>query len=86
MAMLSKLRHRWKGFRFNLPDSSIFVRWRCPEAHSANFITIRVHPTYRFCLAVDALGLRRSGSWPQIINQAQDIPEQFPRRAGGRRR
>jgi len=28
---------------------------------------------------MDFLGLRRNGSWPQIINQAQDFPEQFPR-------
>ncbi len=28
---------------------------------------------------MDFLGLRRSGSWPQIINQAQDFPEQLPR-------
>ncbi len=28
---------------------------------------------------VDFPGLRRSGSWSQIINRAQDFPEQFPR-------
>ena len=33
----------------------------------------------RFHLAVDFPGLRRSGSWSQINNQAQDFPEQFPR-------
>jgi len=30
-------------------------------------------------LAVNSLGLRRSGSSSQIINQAQDFPEQAPR-------
>ncbi len=30
-------------------------------------------------LAVDFPGLRRSGSWSQIINQAQNFPEQFSR-------
>ena len=33
----------------------------------------------RDLLAVDSLGLRRSGSSSQIINQAQDFPEQVPR-------
>ncbi len=28
---------------------------------------------------VDFPGLGRSGSWPQIINQAQDFPVQVPR-------
>ena len=32
-----------------------------------------------FHLAVNFLGLRRNGSWSQIINQAQDFPEQFLR-------
>ncbi len=64
-----------KVFRLSLPDSSIFVGWRCPEAHSANFIVIQTHLSRRFYLAVDFLGLRRSGSWSQIINQAQDFPE-----------
>ena len=45
----------------------------------ANFVVIQTHPSVDFCVAVDFLGLRRSGSWSQIINQAQDIPEQFPR-------
>ena len=64
-----------KFFRFNLLDSSIFVGWWCPEAHSANFVVIQTHLSRRFYLAVDFLGLRRSGSWSQIINQAQDFPE-----------
>ncbi len=49
------------------------------EAHSADFVVIQTHPSCRFHLAVDVPGLRRSGSWSQIINQAQDFPEQFPR-------
>ncbi len=57
----------------------MFVGWRCPETHSANFVTIQTHPSCRFHLAVDFLGLRRTGSSPQIINQAQDSPEQASR-------
>jgi hypothetical protein len=53
----------------------MFVGWRCPEAHSANFIVIRTHLSLRFYLAVDFFGPRRSGSWSQIINQAQEFPE-----------
>ncbi len=30
-------------------------------------------------MAVDFPGLRRSGSWSQVIDQTQDYPEQFPR-------
>ncbi len=70
MAMLSKLRRSWKGFRLSLPDSSIFVDWRCPEAHSANFVVIQTQISRRFYVAVDFLGLRRGGSWSQIIDQA----------------
>jgi len=36
-------------------------------------------PLPSFYLAVDFPGLRRNVSWSQIINQAQDFPEQFPR-------
>ena len=49
------------------------------EGHSVIFLAIRTHLSCRFLLAVDFPGLRRSGSWSQIINQAQDFPEQFPR-------
>ncbi len=49
------------------------------EGHSAIFLAIQTHLTCRFHLVIDFLGLRRSGSWSQIINQAQDFPEQFPR-------
>ena len=49
------------------------------EAHLPSFSAIQTHSSCRFHLAVDAPGLRRSGSWSQIIDQAQDFPEQFPR-------
>ena len=49
------------------------------EGHSASFFVIQTHPSRRFYLAVDFLGLRRNGSSSQLINQAQDFPEQFPR-------
>ncbi len=49
------------------------------EAHSANFVVIQTHLSHRFYLAVDLPGLSRSGSQSQIINQAQDFPEQLPR-------
>ncbi len=49
------------------------------EGHSVNFLAIQTHLSCRFLLAVDSLGLRRSGSSSQIINQVQDFPEQFPR-------
>jgi hypothetical protein len=55
------------------------VIWPCSEAHSANFLVIQTHLFRRFYLAVDFLGLRRSGSSSQIINQAQDFLEQAPR-------
>jgi len=40
---------------------------------------IQTHPLCRFHLAVDFPGLRRSGSWSQIIDQAQDFSEQIRR-------
>ncbi len=49
------------------------------EGHLARFSAIQTHPSGRFHLAVDVPDLRRSGSWSQIINKAQDFPEQFPR-------
>ena len=58
-------------------DSPILVSWRCPEAHSARFFAIQTHLSRTFHIAVDSPGLRRSGSWSQIINQAQDFPEQI---------
>ncbi len=47
--------------------------------HLSRFSTIQTRPSCRFHLAVDFPDLRRSGSSSQIINQAQDFPEQFPR-------
>ncbi len=58
------------------PDFSVFL---CPEAQSAQFFAIQTHPSCRFHLAVDFPGLRRSRSWSQIINQAQDFSEQASR-------
>jgi hypothetical protein len=50
------------------------------EGHSVIFLAIQTHLSCRFHLAVDFPNPRRSGSWSQIINQAQDFREQFPRR------
>jgi hypothetical protein len=41
------------------------------EGHSAQFFIIQTHLSRRFHLAVDFLGLRRSGSSSQNIDQAQ---------------
>ncbi len=49
------------------------------DGHLPIFSVIHTHPSCRFHLAVDFPGLRRSGSWSQILDQAQDCPEQFPR-------
>ncbi len=48
------------------------------EGHSVIFLAIQTHPSCRFLLAVECLGLRRSGSWSQAVNQAQDFPKQVP--------
>ncbi len=45
----------------------------------AKFYVIQTHLSCRFHLAVDFLGLRWSGSWSQIIDQAQYFSEQVPR-------
>ena len=45
------------------------------ECHSVIFLVIQTHLSRCFYLAVDFLGLRRSGSSSQIIKQAQDFPE-----------
>ena len=52
---------------------------RLEEGHLPRFPAIQTHPSCRFHLAVDFPGLRRSGSWSQIINQAQDVGEQASR-------
>ena len=49
------------------------------EGHLPRFSAIQTHPSCRFHLAVNFPGLHRSGAWSQIINQAQDFPEQFSR-------
>ena len=51
----------------------------CLGGQTPTIPSIRTHFPRLFHLAVDFLGLRRSGSSPQIIDQAQDFPEQFPR-------
>jgi hypothetical protein len=51
-----------KVFRLSLPDSLIFVGWRCPEAHSANLVVIQAYLSRTFHTTVDPLGLRRNGS------------------------
>ena len=60
-------------------DGLFLVIWRCLEAHSANFVVIQTHLSHRLFLTVSFLVLRWSGSWSQIINQAQDCREQPPR-------
>ena len=50
-----------------------------PEGHLPISFTIQAYLSHHFHCAVDFLGLRRNGSSSQIINQAQDFPEQFPR-------
>ncbi len=44
-----------------------------------HFFAIQTHPSCRFHLAVDFLGLRRSGFSTQLINPPQDFPKQVPR-------
>ncbi len=48
------------------------------EGHLSRFSTIQTHSSCRFHLAVDFLGLRRSGSWSQFIDPPQDFPKQVP--------
>ena len=48
------------------------------EAHSANFLVIQTHLSCRFLLALDSLGLRRSGSSSQFIDPLRDFPKQVP--------
>ncbi len=49
------------------------------EGHSVIFLAIQTHPSCRFLLAVDSLGLCRSGSSSQFIDPPQDFPKQVPR-------
>ncbi len=49
------------------------------EGHSVIFLAIQTHLSCRFLLAVESLGLRRSGSSSQFIDPPQDFPKQAPR-------
>ncbi len=49
------------------------VRMKLPK-----FSARQTHPSCRFHLAVDFLGLRRSESWSQFIDPPQDFPKQVP--------
>jgi hypothetical protein len=51
----------------------------CLEAYLADFVAIQTHLSRHFLLAIDFPGPRRSGSWLQIFNQPQEIPEQASR-------
>jgi hypothetical protein len=48
------------------------------EGHSVISLAIQTHPSCRFLLAVDSLGLRRSGSSSRFIDPPQDFPIQVP--------
>ncbi len=48
------------------------------EGHSVILLAIQTHPSCRFLLAVDFLGLRWSGSSSQFIDPPQDFPKQVP--------
>ena len=50
-----------------------------PERHLPSFSPFRQTPPVVYTWAVDFPGLRRHGSSSQIIDQAQDFPEQFLR-------
>ena len=49
-------------------DGMILVIGPRLEGHSVIFLAIQTHLSCRFLLAVDSLGLRRSGSSSQFIN------------------
>ncbi len=48
------------------------------EGHSVICLAIQTHLSYRFLLAVDFPGLRRSRSSSQFIDPPQDFPKQVP--------
>ena len=60
-------------------DSMILVIGPRLECHSGIFLVIQTHLSRCFYLAVDFLGLRRSGFSSQVINQGQDFVEQVSR-------
>ena len=77
--MVPKLRRSWNDLpppAFDGLNPAVWLRF---EAHLANFLVMQTHPSRQFLLTVYFAGLRRNGSSSQIINQAQDFPEQFPR-------
>jgi hypothetical protein len=59
-------------------DFKILVVGPRLEGHSVIFLAIQTHLSCRFLLAVDSLGLRRSGSSSQFIDPPQDFPKQVP--------
>ncbi len=59
--------------------SLILVGWPCLKDRFPIIPVIQMQLSCRFYLAVTFLALRRNGSWSQIIDQAQDFPEQFLR-------
>ncbi len=67
-------------FLRSLPDNRILVGWQCPECHLPTCSIFQTHLSHRFYLAMDFLGPRRNVPSSEIIDQAQDFPEQLPRR------
>ncbi len=59
-------------------DGMVLVIGPRLAGHSVIFLAIQTHPSCRFLLAVNSLGLRRSGSWSQCIDPPQDFPKQVP--------
>jgi hypothetical protein len=51
----------------------------CLEGHLPRFSAIQTHLSCCFLLAVDFLGLRRSGSLSQFNDPPQDFAKQIPR-------
>ncbi len=70
-----------EGTEFSPQPTDSLILKTCPrlKGHLPRFSAIHTNPSCRFHLAIDFPGLRRSGSWSQIINQAQDFPKQIPR-------
>ena len=59
-------------------DGMILLIGRRLKGHSVISLAIQIHLSRRFLLAVDSLGLRRSGSSSQFIDPPQDLPKQVP--------
>ena len=60
-------------------DGMILVVGPRLEGNSVIFLAIQTHLSCRLLLAVDSLGLLRSGSSSQFIDPPQDFPKQAPR-------